>query len=636
MTGASGAPDMVRVAGAAGLSGVVRGPGDKSISHRAVLVGAVADGTSVLRGLSDGDDVRRTVAAVRALGATVDESAAAVRVTGGRRRLHAPAAPLDCGNSGTAMRLLAGVVAGLDGTTVLTGDDSLRSRPMDRVATPLAAMGASVEGNGERCLPPITVHGAKLSPVCWTPPVASAQVKSAVLLAGLWAAGVTVAHEPVRTRAHTEELLAEAGAAIEVVDEGPGRTVRLGPSELRPLDLTVPGDPSQAAFWMVAACLVAGSEVTVRDVYAGAERIGYVGVLRRMGASVEVTARRGGTADLTARSSALHGTVVDAAEIPSLDEVPVLAVAAAAAEGVTEYRGVGELRVKETDRLAAVARLVEAIGGRAEVRGDDLVVTGGRLRHARTDSGGDHRMAMAAAVAALAAGPGESRLDGWSAVATSYPSFLSDLRALGGSARLRLVAIDGPAGSGKSTVSRAVAARLGIDRLDTGAMYRAVTWAALERGVDPSDARGVAEIAEGARIEIGDGAVAIDGAVVTGEIRSDAVNRAVSVVAANPSVRAALVGRQRAWVAEHGGGVVEGRDIGTVVLPGADLKVYLTATPEERARRRRDETSEGVVRRDRLDSSRAASPLQMADDARLLDTTGRSVDDVVAEIVSWL
>jgi 3-phosphoshikimate 1-carboxyvinyltransferase len=637
-------PVTVLVAGGAPLGGEVRVPGDKSISHRALLIGALGEGTSVVRGLSDGDDVRRTRDAVSALGAEVHDDGRVVTVTGGRALLHAPAAPVDCGNSGTGMRLLAGLVAGLDGETVLTGDESLSLRPMDRVAAPLTAMGAAVTGNGPRCVPPLTVKGGELRGVEWTPGVASAQVKSAVLLAGLNAYGVTVVHEPVRTRTHTEELLELAGADIEVTDEGAGRTVRLRASPLRPLDLTVPGDPSQAAFWIVAACVVPKSAIRVRDMYGGETRTGFLGVLARMGASLEVTRRVGDaggpTADVTARSGPLTGTVVHASEIPSLDEVPALAIAAACAEGPTRFVDMGELRVKESDRLEAVTRLVRAAGAAARVEGDDLVVdgvgAGNGLRHFRFDGDGDHRMAMAAAVAALAAGPGESRIDGFSGVATSYPAFLDHLRHVGGGVRVQLVAIDGPAGSGKSTVSTGVAARLGVARLDTGAMYRAIAWATLERGIDPADAPAVAELAHDAVIDPGPPDVVIDGVVVTGAIRTPEVNRAVSAVAANPSVRAALVERQRAWASAHGGGVVEGRDIGTVVFPKADLKVFLTAAPEERARRRHEEAPDGIARRDDLDTNRVASPLARADDARLVDTTGRSVEDVIEEILSWL
>ncbi|MGH9090621.1 MAG: 3-phosphoshikimate 1-carboxyvinyltransferase, partial [Acidimicrobiales bacterium] len=553
-------------------------------------------------------------------------------VTGGALRPAAGA--LDCGNSGTGMRLLAGVVAGLEGRSVLVGDDSLSARPMDRIAEPLRAMGAGVEGRGPRCLPPLAVTGGALQGIEWQPPVASAQVKSAVLLAGLAAKGETVVREPVATRAHTEELLAEAGADVTVSREGAGRVVRLRPSVLRPLDVDVPGDPSQAAFWVVAACIVPGSEVTVARVYHGPERSGFVDVLRRMGADVAVVPGEGAV-DLVARAGPLHGTEVMAAEIPSLDEVPALAVAAAAAEGTTWFRGMGELRVKESDRLAAVAGLVGALGAGSEVAGDDLCVRGvgpdRRLAAARTDSGGDHRMAMAAAVAALAAGEGE--IDGFGCVATSYPRFLGDLRALGGEAGSGVMAIDGPGGSGKSTVSRLLARRLGTPRLDTGAMYRAVAWAALARGVDVDDRGAVAALAGAADIVIDAGGVWIDGEDVTEAVRTPEVSGAVSAVAANPEVRRHLVERQRRWAGDHGGGVVEGRDIGSVVFPDARLKVYLTASPEERARRRHEEPE--LARRDHIDSTRSASPLQRAPDARLLDTTGRSVEDVVEEVLSW-
>ncbi|HUA93976.1 MAG TPA: 3-phosphoshikimate 1-carboxyvinyltransferase [Acidimicrobiales bacterium] len=612
------------------LRGTVRTPGDKSISHRVLIVGAMAPGTTTVRGLSDGADVLHTMAAVSALGARVSRRGAEVDIDGGS--LRAPASPIDCGNSGTGMRLLAGMVAGLDGETVLFGDESLSSRPMDRVAEPLRAMGAGVEGTGERCLPPLIVTGGSLHGIDWQPSVASAQVKSAILLAGLWATGETVVREPVATRAHTEELLAEAGADITEVTEGAGRVVRLRPSVLRPLDVDVPGDPSQAAFWVVAACLVPESEVTVAHVYAGPGRSGYVDVLARMGAQVALH-RRDGAVDVVARAGPLRGTEVEAAEIPSLDEVPVLAVAAAAAQGTTRFGGMGELRVKETDRLAAVARLVQALGAEAEIDGDDLVIRGvgpdGHLKAARTDSGGDHRMAMAAAVAALAAGEGE--IEGFACVATSYPRFLGDLRALGGSAESGVVAIDGPAGSGKSTVSQLVADRLGLPRLDTGAMYRAVAWAALERGVEPSEA---AALAAEADLVIDGGGVWIDGTDVTAAIRTPGVSRAVSAVAANPAVREQLVRRQRRWIEDHGGGVVEGRDIGSVVFPDARLKVFLTASPEERSRRRQEEPN--LARRDHIDTTRTASPLQRAEDARELDTTGRTVDDVVEEVLSWL
>ncbi|HWF16055.1 MAG TPA: 3-phosphoshikimate 1-carboxyvinyltransferase [Acidimicrobiales bacterium] len=662
------APRGLVVDGGVPCRGEVRTPGEKSISHRSVLLAALAEGSSIVHGLSDGADVAASLAAVEAMGVRVErDGPGTVVLHGGRSRLHEPAHPLDCGNSGTSMRLLCGLVAGFAWTTELIGDESLSVRPMDRVAEPLALMGAIVGGRGDRCLPPLRVVGGSLHGIDWTSKVASAQVKSAILLAGLAAKGTTVVREAVTTRAHTEEMLAEAGADITVEPWGEGRIVTVRPSTLKPLERTVPGDPSAAAYFAVAAAVVPGSVVDVADVYHGPARLGFVTVLERMGAEVTLLPAgdrdpdgpqgpdgpghpdHAGTATIRVKAGArpLTSTKVAAAEIPSLDEVPILAVAAAVAEGTTVFSDVGELRVKEVDRLAAVAEMVEAFGATARVEGDTLAITGvgGPLRGARFDSRGDHRMAMAAAVAALAAAPGErSLITGFGAVATSYPAFADDLAHLttftdaavaGLAPHPLLIAIDGPAGAGKSTVSTAVARHLGLERLDTGAMYRAVAALALERGIAPEDAAAVAALATTAEIEVGEH-ITIDGLDVTSRIRSPEVGRAVSVVAANPEVRAQLVERQRAWAATHGGGVVEGRDIGSVVFPEAEVKVYLTASPEERARRRHDEAPEGVARRDRIDSTRDASPLRQADDAHHLDTTGRTVQDVVEEVLSWL
>jgi 3-phosphoshikimate 1-carboxyvinyltransferase len=334
------------------------------------------------------------------------------------------------------------VVAGLPFSTRLTGDASLSGRPMDRVAVPLRLMGATVEGRTARCLPPLTIRGGALRGIDYTTPMASAQVKSCVLLAGLGAKGDTVVREPVLTRRHTEELLLRGGATLTEEDgPGTGHVVRISPSPLAPFELDVPGDPSQAAFWVVAACVVPGSDVTVERVYVGRARRGFLDVLLRMGASIDEVPVTGpgdlaATADIVVHAGALHGTEVDAAEITGLDEVPVLAVAAACASGDTVFRDVGELRVKESDRLAGVAQLVAAFGARAEVEGDDLCVHGtGQLRAGALDAHGDHRMAMAAAVAGLAAGTGPTRIAGWAAVATSYPRFAADLASLTGGGR---------------------------------------------------------------------------------------------------------------------------------------------------------------------------------------------------------
>jgi len=429
------------VPGGRPLTGGVEVPGDKSLSHRALLLAAVADGTSVIRGLSDGDDVRRTAAAVGALGATVETTpVGGTRVTGGRRLIHAPGGPLDLGNSGTTMRLLAGLVAGFDVTVVLTGDASLSGRPMDRVARPLRLMGASVEGGGERCLPPLTIRGGGLVGIDYSPPMASAQVKSCVLLAGLEAEGETVVRERVPTRRHTEEMLHLCGADVTEDDDDGTHVVRVRRSALESFVFDVPGDPSQAAFWIVAGCVVPGSEVTLERVYAGAGRRGFLDVLVRMGADIEEVPVTGPgdlatTATVRARYGPLRATTVEGGEITGLDEVPVLAVAAACAEGTTVFSGVGELRVKESDRMAAVVALVRAFGARAEADGDDLVVQGApSLSPARFDAGGDHRMAMAAAVAgaSVAGGAEPSLITGFESVTTSYPRFADHLERLAG------------------------------------------------------------------------------------------------------------------------------------------------------------------------------------------------------------
>lgn len=423
----------LHVRGGRPLRGRLRVPGDKSISHRALLLAALADGTSTVRGLSPGDDVARTRAAVEALGASVDGN----RVTGGRRRLHEPDAVIDAGNSGTTVRLLAGVCATVPGLSILTGDASIRRRPMDRVTAPLRQMGADLDGRDGGRLPPLVVRGGDLKGIEYELPVPSAQVKAAVLLAGLAAEGETVVREHVRTRAHTEEMLAACGADVMVEDGG--RTTRVRPSSLRPFTLDVPGDPSQAAFWIVAAALVPDSDVIVDGVYTGPARAGFLDVLDRMGAFVD---RSAGSLRAT-YGGPLRATEIGGDEVPGLiDEIPVLAVAAAYATGTTTIGGAGELRVKESDRIATVAEELSKLGARVEPRPDGMVIHGnpGGLHPAAVRSHGDHRLAMALAVAGLVVpaattttGVGETVIDGWDAVATSYPGFLDDLDQLCGS-----------------------------------------------------------------------------------------------------------------------------------------------------------------------------------------------------------
>jgi 3-phosphoshikimate 1-carboxyvinyltransferase len=410
------------------LRGRLRAPGDKSISHRALLLAALAEGRSELRHLSRGLDVAHTRAAMTACGADVG-TGEVVTVDGGRSRLREPSAVIDVGNSGTGIRLLAGWSAALPWLTVLQGDPSVAERPMGRVVEPLRAMGAVVDGRHGGRLPPLVIRGGALTGIDYRLPVASAQVKAAILLAGLAAEGDTTVREDVPTRAHTEEMLAACGADIEV---SPGRvTVRR--SALAPFALDVPGDPSQAAFWVVAAAIVPGSDLVIEGTYVGPARAGFLDVLRRMGADIELdhVDQTTGTADIRVRYRPLEATDVAGPEVAGLiDEIPVLAVAAARAEGVTTFADAAELRVKESDRVSSMVASLEAMGVAVEGRPDGLAVTGngGRpLAGGRVDSWGDHRVAMATAVAALDAS-GPTVVAGWEAVATSYPGFEEDLR----------------------------------------------------------------------------------------------------------------------------------------------------------------------------------------------------------------
>jgi 3-phosphoshikimate 1-carboxyvinyltransferase len=412
--------------------GTVHVPGDKSGSHRALLLSALAEGTSTIEHLSPGEDVAATAQIVADLGAHVEREGAVVAVRG-PVALHPSARDLECGNSGTTMRLVAGMVAAVPGRHRLVGDPSLSRRPMDRVARPLELMGARVVGRGDRLTAPLEVTGSdRLTGIDYRLPVASAQVKSALLLAGHSAHGHTTLTEDVRTRATTETMLAACGVTLHVVDlDDGGRRVTLTPGRPQPHAWRVPGDPSQAAFFCVLGAIHDDAVVVVADVEDAPERTGFLDVLVRMGADLEV-ARESGRALVTVRSSALVATRVDAVEIPSVDEVPALVVAAAAASGVSEFRDVGELRVKESDRFEASRALAEALGARAWGEGDDLYVEGlGTARaFARFSLAAslDHRMVMSAAVAAAAGRGGE--IEGAETVATSYPAFFEDLASL--------------------------------------------------------------------------------------------------------------------------------------------------------------------------------------------------------------
>jgi 3-phosphoshikimate 1-carboxyvinyltransferase len=416
------------------LRGVIEAPGDKSISHRAVLLNAVAEGNARISHFLTGADCLSTIACMQALGVRVEREDDTLRVYGaGLRGLAEPADVLDCGNSGTTLRLLTGLLAGQEGMfAVLTGDGSLRSRPQKRIVGPLRALGATLDGRAGGDRAPLAVRGAALKGGSYELPIASAQIKSALLLAALAGTAPLTLSGRTDGRDHTERMLAAMGIDITVE----GGTITLFPPAHPvfpyPLSLRVPGDPSSAAFWWVAAAVHPDAELTTVGVGLNPTRTGALDVLREMGADISISNQRTEasepTGDVTVRSSALHGVTIGGALIPRLiDELPALGVAAACADGDTLIRDAQELRAKETDRIETVAAGLDALGVVVEPTADGMGITGGRgLRGASLPSHGDHRLAMAWAVAALVAS-GETRVLGAEAVDVSYPGFWETL-----------------------------------------------------------------------------------------------------------------------------------------------------------------------------------------------------------------
>jgi 3-phosphoshikimate 1-carboxyvinyltransferase len=413
----------MRVEPSAGLEGHFAVPGDKSISHRSLLLGAISDGDTIVRGFGRSGDTESTLAAVRELGAAVDDEGDTLTVHGvGLRGLQS--ATIDCGNAGTLARLVTGLFAFQDGTFTLTGDESLSARPMERIAEPLRRMGAQIETTDGHL--PLTITGAPLTAIDYELPVASAQVKSAILLAGLGAEGRTTVIEPQPTRDHTELMLRDAGVRV---------TARLSsvsvdpPERLRLASVDVPGDFSSAAPFIVAATLIPESRITIHDVNLNPRRTGLLDVLDRMGARVGIVARRRVGAepigDLEVRYAPLTATEIGAGEVPLMvDELPLFALLAAHAHGESRVRGAEELRHKETDRIAAVVDNLRALGVRARATDDGFAVNGvpARPRGGTVDARGDHRIAMLGAVAGLASREGVE-VEGAESVAVSFPGF---------------------------------------------------------------------------------------------------------------------------------------------------------------------------------------------------------------------
>lgn len=657
-----------------------RVPGDKSITQRALIVASLATGESRLSGLLPSADPQATAAVLRALGvpiATLPGDGSELRVAGlGLQGLRAPGHPLDFQNSGTGARLMLGVLSGQALTTTLTGDESLSSRPMARVTRPLTKMGATFGFLGEPERLPIEVTGGGLRPLQYETPIASAQVKSALLFAGVTSGAFVLVAEPRRSRDHTERILSLAGVSVLSHSSGGRWNVELrdSPDRLRPLDLEVPGDFSSAAF-LIALALMGGVDGGLRIEHVGLNptRIGLLGVLDRMGARVEVeyTEEEGSAGEpvgtLHAFPSRLASAEVTEREVPSMiDEFPVLAILAARADGITRITGASELRVKESDRIKVLVENLRSIGVDVDELKDGMEIVGSdRPLIGRVRSHHDHRIAMAFGV--LGALPGNRiEVDAPSVADVSFGGFWETLRRLTrpestvrpGSATERggkgasgpVITVDGPAGSGKTSTAKEVARRLKFRHLDSGALYRAVTFALFQGGVPHEDWPSLSSKeldGLGLRLVPEDEAVGIflKDTRLSSELRSAEVTRHVSEVAGLSVVREWLLGVQRT-AGSYGGLVADGRDMGTVVFPDAHLKVFLVAGIEQRARRRllqelghepsSDEIRDEMMRieqRDRTDSDREHSPLRRPEGALELDTTDLTFNDQVALIL---
>ncbi len=425
------------VSNPASLAGAISVPGDKSISHRALILNSIAKGSAQIRGLSGGADVLSTMACMRALGAKIEDGGqpGSIKIDGANSALHEPSDILDAGNSGTSMRLLCGLLASQEFTSVLTGDGSLRSRPMSRVVEPLKEMGAHIMGRKGDTLAPLTLRGGNLRGIDYTMPVASAQVKSSIMLAGLSANGDTILHQPALSRDHTERMLSAMGVKVDT----DGLTLTLRPGPLHCVDLAVPGDISSAAFWLVAGLCHPNARVLVNGVGLNPSRTGILEALQAMGAGKSLSLQDerivGGepVADVLAQSCQLKGTEIGGDIIPRIiDELPVLAVAACFAEGTTVIRDAAELRFKETDRIQTTVSQLRRLGANIEAKEDGMVIHGtGRLSGAVCESYADHRLAMSLAVAGLLA-QGETTIQGAESASVSYPGFWEHLAQLSG------------------------------------------------------------------------------------------------------------------------------------------------------------------------------------------------------------
>ncbi len=614
-------------------------PGSKSITNRALVIAALADGTSRLEGTLFADDTLAMVGCLEALGVRIDvDPTERVMVVHGTSGELQGGGTLWVGQSGTTARFLLPLAAMASGGAVVDGADQIRVRPQRDLLVALRALGAQSEHlGGDGQLPVRLAESGLAGGAVSVSGEISSQFVSALLLAapamvnGL-ALELTGQLVSVPYIDMTVAMMRQFGAEVDVTDD---RLYHVSPGRYRAQSYQIEPDASSASYFFAAAA-VAGGRVTVPGLGVNSIQgdLGFVSVLSSMGAdvrqSIDQTEVKG--------TGVLKGVDVSMKEMS--DTAPTFGAIAPLASGDMRATEIGFIRFKESDRIATTVAELNKLGVDAVDEGDGFVVRPGAVSPGVVATYDDHRIAMAFAVLGLVV-PGISIADPH-CVAKTFPEFfdvLDSLRAAG-DADLAVLALDGPAGSGKSTVARRAAERLGIQYLDTGAMYRSVTQAVLERGIEPSDDSAVADLARQIEIDVGREVVTVDGVDVTAAIRSEAVDAAVSQIAANGGVRAAMRRQQRGWARRRGGGVLEGRDIGSVVFPSARLKVYVTATLEERARRRATQAGEpyeavlgALQTRDDKDSSRADSPLTEAADAVVLDSTGLTIEEVVDQVV---
>ena len=643
------------------LSGQFTVPGDKSISHRSIIFGAIAEGVTSVSGFLHSEDCMATLKIMRDLGVEIIETEEDILIHGvGLNGLSGAKKELDCGNAGTAMRLLAGLLSAQNFSSTLVGDESLSTRPMGRVIKPLTKMGAEIHAIDEKA--PLTFKTSKrLTNHHYHSPIASAQVKSAVLIAGLYADGITTVTEPKKSRDHTETMLQGFGAEVEV----DGLSVSLtGKPRLTGQNIVVPADISSAAFFMVLGLCHSQADFVIQNVSINPTRDGVIKILQAMGGQLSLNNIRSqageSVADIRVQSSQLYGIEIPLDLIPSaIDEFPIIFVAAAMAKGQTTLTGAEELRHKESDRIAVMIDGLTTLGIDCEELSDGAIINGGQFQSGFVDGHGDHRCAMSFLLAGTLSHGQDIAVKGCHNIGTSFPEFFDLVESLGIPIEtpVPVITIDGPSGVGKGTTSALIAEQMGWHLLDSGAIYRSLALKAMKMEVKASDEEQLVTLARQLDLAFAideEGGnegnnptqiqIKLDGETVNDELRSEACGVMASKIAPIAAVRQALMRRQKAFQ-QVPGLVADGRDMGTVVFKSAPLKVFLSANAKERAKRRHKQLHrkgvdvkirallEDIEARDLRDSTRKVAPLVPAKDAYVIDTSDLSIEEVLLQVM---